>query len=190
MRFITVDEQSKVPVLVWEEQEGKAPIVVSRHGSLDDVPDVESLDVWKYDVPLTTAVDTPLNPGRYQCVDAQGAPLWEGARIAFNVPDHYINTVSGRGAFRSVSRYGGVMMLTDEPMNVYDRRGFIIEKRREQYRDFGNFQYDGQFRGMRMMAGGIGDPFEHGRERTFVVLDQDPRDVCIPMPKPGTSPAR
>jgi len=189
MRFITVDEQSKVPVLVWEERDSESPKVVSRHASMDEVPDADNLDVWRYDVPLTTATRTPLNPSGYQIVDAQGAPLWAGARIAFNVPSHFINTVSGKGTFTEASQHRGVRFVSDEPMNVYDR-GYITAKRREQYSAVGEYQYQGQYRGMHVLAGKIGDPFEHGVTKTYVVLDQDPRDVCVPVPKPGASPAR
>jgi len=190
MRFITVDEQSKVPVLVWEEQDGSAPKVVSRHGSLDEVPDAEGLDVWKYEVPLTTAEGTPLNPSRYQVVDAQGAPLWAGARIAFNVQSHYINTVSGKGTFTELDRLRGVRFVSDEPMNVYGRGGFIERTRREQYSPVGDYQFDGLYRGMHVLSGKLGDPFEHGVTNTYFVLDQDPRDVCVLVPKPSAAPGR
>lgn len=189
MRFITVDEQSKVPVLVWEEQEGAPPKVVARHGSLDEMQDADGLDIWKYDVALTTATETPLNPSRYQVVDAQGAPLWAGARIAFNVQSHYINTVSGKGTFTATDQYRGVQFVSDEPLNVYDRN-YIVGKRREQYTPIGKYQYDGKFRGMHVLAGELGDPFEHGVTKTYVVLDQDPRDVCVPVPRPGALPSR
>jgi hypothetical protein len=190
MRFITIDEQSKVPVLVWEERQGETPKVVSRHRSLDEVPDADGMDAWRYDVPLTTATETPLNPSRYQVVDAQGAPLWAGARIAFNVPCHYINTVSGKGTFTETDQYRGVRFVSDEPMNVYGRGGYIEGKRREQYSPVGEYQYSGQFKGMHVLSGKLGDPFEHGVTKTYVVLDQDPRDVCVPVPKATAAPGR
>jgi hypothetical protein len=190
MRFITVDDQSKIPVLLWQEQPGKAPKVISRHRSLDEVPDAAHLDIFQFDVPLTTRIKTPLNPGNHSFVDAQGAPLWEGARIAFRVQSHYVNTVSGRGALKKVDQYGGVMFVADNPMDVYDQRGFIVGNRRDQYAAMGNYQYDGVCKGMRVVAGKLGDPYEHGVTKTFIVLDQDPREVCVPVPHPGAAPSR
>jgi hypothetical protein len=179
-RFLTVDSSVLTkPVLLWEERDAGAPKIVGRFARLEDVPGEEHLEVWRFDQPVSTAKNSPVNEANYPAVDADGAPLWHGARISFRVPTHYVNAASGTGTFGKVNRFGGVEFVSDQPMNVYER-DFIIGKRREQYSAVSSFERDkaSDLAGCVVLTSKLGDPFEHGQDTMFIRLDQDPREVC------------
>lgn len=190
-RFVTIADAppASLPVLVWEEVAGAAPRVVSRHGSLEDVPDAGGMEIHRFNVPTTLQVGKPINPTNYPVVDADGAPLWEGARIRFTIPDYYINTNSGEGSYVSARPYGGNRIVTDEPLPVrIDRNGSYRERSRERDVALSEYVRSGPLKGFLMLSGKLGDPFEHGTTKTFVRVIDDPRKVCEPVTAPGPTP--
>jgi hypothetical protein len=178
-KFVTIMScEFPTSTLLWEEQDGEVPKLIGRFASFDDVPDGRFMDVHRFEVPTTAQTATHLNGGHYAVFDADGAPLWEGARIKFTLPTHYINTDEGTGVFKKVDMQGGTQFTCDVPRNVYGPGGFIVEKRREQYENTNTYHYNGELRGARTLSGKIGDPHEHGSVNTFIRLNEDPRSVC------------
>lgn len=195
-KFLTTNCKGlKKPVLLWEEQSDGLPKIIGRFASIDDVEDASQYEVWSFPDRLTTTPNTKANQAGQPVVDADGAPLWEGAKISFRVQSHYINTVSGTGVYQSASQLGGSQFVSDEPLNVYDRTGFIVAKRREQYTATSTYVYDrnSELAGTRVLANKIGDPYEHGQTDTFIRLAEDPRGICTLERKaedvPAASPA-
>jgi hypothetical protein len=177
-RFLTIDPNKvPVPVLLWEETDGGAPKVVGRFASLEEAPEAEALEIWRFEGPLSTGRG-PANEGNYPVVDPDGAPLWPGARISFRVQTHYVNWTDGEGTFLKTDLYGGTSYVSDVPMNVYGRGGFVVDRRREMYAHVDDFRHDGEFKGCRVLAKMLGDPYEHGQTQMFVRLADDPRKVC------------
>lgn len=191
-KFLTVGRPGPAkPVLLWDD-EGGTPKVVARYAALDEaVDDAGDLEVWRFEKPVSSDVRGPVNEGNYPVVDADGAPLWEGARIRFRVPTHHVNSTEGSGVYSKTDSYGGSYFLADEPMNVYGRGGIVADRRAEQYTSVNSFVYDNghPLASHRVMASKLGDPFEHGQETMYVRLDDDPRKVCrlerSPSPRPG-----
>jgi hypothetical protein len=182
-RFITLPYSgSKAHIALWEEAPDGTLKVVSIHSKLEDIPDFEEIETFQFDPQTTFDTGLPTNGGNHPVADADGKPLWIGCRISFNLPSHYINTVSGEGEFRKVDIFGGTYFLSDQPMNVYDQNGSIAEKRREQYTACNEYQYNGDYQGFRMTKGKLGDRFEHGQVSTFIRLNDDPRRVCELVP--------
>lgn len=179
-RFLTVDPSGlPKPVLLWEERDDGAPKIVGRFTSLEEVPDGEEMEVWRFDRPLSTAKNGPVNGGNCPVVDADGAPLWSGARIAFRVATHYVNSAAGTGIFVKAGPLGGAEFVSDQPLNVYDR-GFVVACRREQFSAVSTYVYGktSELAGYRILTSKLGDPFEHGQDTMFIRLDEDPRSAC------------
>lgn len=188
-RFITLPYAgSGVHVALWDEAEGGSIELVSVHRKLEDIYGHEEIEVYRFEVPTTFDTASPTNEGNYPVADADGKPLWNGCRIEFNLPGHYINTAAGEGELKSVDTYGGAYFLSDEPLNVYDRQGFITERRCNQYTSCNTYQYGGEFKGFRLMNGKLGDPYEHGEVDVYIRLADDPRRVCELLALPGTRP--
>lgn len=190
-RFVTIAEAppASLPVLVWEERVGGSPAVVGRYASIDLVPDLEDMEVHRFTVPTTLQTGKSINKAAQPVVDADGAPLWEGARIRFTIQGYYINTNSGEGTYVSAERYGGNKIVCDRPLPVYlDRNGSYTESRREQYVALSNHVRQGALNGFNQLAGTLGDPFEHGSRKTFIKVIDDPRKVCEPVPSAAPSP--
>lgn len=191
-RFLTVDSPDlPKPVLLWEERDAGAPRIVGRFARLDDVPGSDDLDVWRFEQPLSTAKNSPVNEGRYPVVDADGAPLWKGARISFRVPTFYVNFDEGTGVFTKTDQYGGTYFVADTAMAVHEgRNGTIVGYRREQYSpvsDWPSSQHE--LAGCRVLTSKLGDPFEHGQTAMFIRLEDDPRSVCKLERSPAAMPA-
>lgn len=190
-KFVTVAEarEEHFPILVWEEREGGAPRVVSRHATPDQVEDADQLEWHRFVQPTTLKVQGGVNEAAQPVVDADGAPLWKGARISFRVPSYYINTVSGAGSFESVSRYGGSAIVCDEALPLYlDRSGSYRERSQRQHVAMNDFVGKGELGGFRRLSGKLGDPFEHGRQDVYIRLADDPRKACEPVPNPVAAP--
>lgn len=117
---------------------------------------------------------TSFNAGNYPVVDCNGKPFTPGCRIRFVIPTYYINTAAGTGTLTRIDQYGGCYIVSDEPLSVYDRNGFVREKRREQYTPMADYQIEGPHEGKRVTAKGIGDRHEHGLTKTFIeVIDEN-----------------
>lgn len=189
-RFLTVDPSGlPKPVLLWEERDAGAPQIVGRFASLEDVPDAEEMEIWRFDRPLTTAKNGPVNGGNCPVVDAEGAPLWSGARISFRVATHHVNSAAGKGAFVKAGPFGGAEFVSDQPMNVYDR-SFVVARRREQFSAVSTYVYGKQseLAGFRVLTSKLGDTFEHGQDTMYIRLDEDPRSVCKLERAPASVP--
>ncbi|MGY3581848.1 hypothetical protein ACVIGB_000081 [Bradyrhizobium sp. USDA 4341] len=190
-RFVTIDPSPalKKPVLLWAEDNGKFH-VTGLFAAVGDIPEIETLDVWRFPEGLSSGVRTPVNQGNYPVVDAAGAPLWKGARIRFRVPTHYVNSAVGTGVFSMASALGSIDFVSDKPMSIYER-DFVVGQRREQCKAIGRYAYDGDFKGCRVLTSKLGDPHEHGQDTMYVLLDEDPRSICTLEAKPdrATSPA-
>lgn len=191
-RFVTIADAlpEHFPVIVWEEREGAAPRVLSRHASPEEVPDAADLEWHRFTEVTTLKTASEANKAAQPIVDADGAPLWRNARVAFCIPSHYINTVSGQGTFESVSRYGGSTLVCDEALPVYlDRSGSYRERSHRQYVTTEEYVRQGDLKGFRKLSGKLGDRFEHGRVDVFIRLADDPRkDACEPIPNPVAGP--
>jgi len=176
-RFVTVDRKDgPFKVATWEDA-GGVPSVVGYAPGLG--ADHEGLPVWEFRVPTSLETRGRLNEGNHPVGDANGAPLWAGCRVAFRFANHYINTVSGEGTLDRLDKYGGVSVVADREIAVYDRNGCQVARRREQYIAMDDYMRDGPLAGMRLKRGGVGDPHEHGVTPVFVVLADDPRLVCM-----------
>jgi hypothetical protein len=190
-RFVTVDEKATGRnAVLWEETEGKlAPLGV--YASADAVPGAGEIEVWTFDVPTTLQVGNPaINEASYPMVDRDGAPLWEGARIAFTLSLHrHVHCTDG-GTFGRANRYGGHSLVSDRAHPVYDAQGFSRESRREMTNAGGDYRRSGDLKGFDVLARKVGDPYEHGTTDTYVRLDSDPRDVCTLAFDPAPSPGR
>jgi hypothetical protein len=189
-RFVTIDPSPtlKRPVLLWREDNGKFEVAGS-FVVVSDVPEIETLEVWRFPEGLSSGVRNSVNPGNYPVVDAAGAPLWKGARIRFRVPTHYVNSAAGTGAFSMASALGSIDFVSDKPMNIYER-DFVVGQRREQCKAVGQYAYDGNFKGCRVLSSKLGDPYEHGQDTMYILLDEDPRSICTleAKPDPAASP--
>ena len=178
--------------LIWEKSEDGHFRVVERVqdvGTLVAADGSSELEIWNFEVPTTDMTGIGPNKGRHAVLDADGSPLWANARITFRLQSHYINTMSGAGTFQEADRYGGVRYLSDEKMTIYDRRGFAVDSRRENYSSIQTYVVEGELKGCRMLTSKLGDPHEHGQVETFIRLASDPRDVCKlviepPAPRP------
>jgi hypothetical protein len=179
---------SKAHIALWEEIEDGSLELVSVHRDLDEIPNHDDFPVYRFEMPTTFDTGGSINEGRYPVADADGKPLWAGCRIEFNLPSHYINTVDGKGELKNVDMYGGAYFVSDQPMNVYDRQGFIIDKRCNQYTSCNTYQYGGDFKGFRLMNGKLGDPHEHGQVEVHIRLADDPRRVCELLSRPASQP--
>ncbi len=178
-RFITLPYAgSKAHIALWEEAKDANLRVVSVHRNIEDIPGFNEIETYRFDRQTTYDTGLPTNGGNYPVADANGKPLWIGCRIEFKLQSHYINTVAGEGEFKEVDMYGGTTFVSDAPMNVYDRNGFIVDKRRNQYAACNEYQSAGAYKGFRLTRGRLGDPFEHGQVDTFIQLIDDPRRVC------------
>ncbi len=188
-RFITFPcSGSQAPIALWNEAEDGTLELVSIHRHQEEIPDHEEIEAYRFEVQTTFDAVSSTNEGRHPVADADGKPLWAGCRIEFNLPSHYINTIAGEGELKSVDMYGGSYFISDQPMNVYDREGFIADKRRNQYASCNTYQYGGDFRGFRLMNGKLGDPHEHGQVNVYIRLADDPRRVCELLNRPGVQP--
>lgn len=188
-RFITLPCQGSLAhVALWGETEEGTPELISLHSRLEDISGHEEIVSYRFEVQTTFDVASPVNEGRHPVADADGKPLWNGCRIVFDLPAHNVNTVAGEGELKSVDAYGGTYFVSDEPLNVYDRRGFIVDTRCKQYTCLNSYQHSGEFRGFRLLAGKLGDPYEHGEIDVYVRLADDPRRVCELLAKPGARP--
>ncbi len=70
--------------LVWEQSEDGRFRVVARVQDLDALAELEGaadIEVFAFDVPTSDQTLGPANKGRQPVFDADGAPLWAGARI-------------------------------------------------------------------------------------------------------------
>ena len=182
--FITIDESAKdKKAVLWAESNGKCQ-PVSLHVELDDVPGHEDLAVYRFDVPTTLAIRGAANSGKHPLLDADGAPLWNGARIEFRLRSHHVNTHRGSGEFTASDELGGVQYVSDRVLNVYGPNGFCVDRRREQYAAASRYQYEGDFKGCSVCSSKLGDPHEHGEVSTFIRLVDDPRKVCTLVPPP------
>lgn len=191
-RFLTTNCKGlQKPVLLWEEQADGLPRIVGRFASIEEVPDAADYDIWAFPDENSAVPNCKVNQSGQAIVDADGAPLWEGAKISFRVQTHYVNTASGTGIFVSANQYGGTQYVSDREMNVYDRGGFIVARRREQYTALSTFVYDrkSEFAGCRVLTSKIGDPYEHGQETLFIRLAEDPRGVCKLEKSPASTPS-
>ncbi len=189
-RFVTVDENARGRgAVLWEETEGRlSPLGV--YESAEAVPGAGEVEVWTFDVPTTLQVGNPaINEANRPVVDRDGAPLWEGARIAFTISLHRHVFCTDGGTFGRADRYGGHSLVSDRPHRVYDEHGSSREARRELYSANGEYRRTGDLRGFEVLARKVGDPYEHGKTDTYVRLDDDPREVCTlafdPAPAPG-----
>ena len=189
-RFITVDPNASAhPALLWEEGEDGSFKVVSRHDAPEDVPGHDEIPTWTFEVPTTLAAGSPVNEARQPMVDADGAPLWEGARIRFCLQSTYINTYSGDGAFGRANRYGGHSFVSDEPHPNWGPGGFSSSSGRQRSCGGGRYNYSGPLKGYNQLSDGLGDPHEHGVTQTYVRLIEDPRSVCALTHDPSSAPA-
>lgn len=195
-RFVTVDRKAPtLPVLLWEEESvgyvweegGKAPRVISRHDFVGQVPNLDDLEVYEFEVPTSLAPGSDANQGRYPVVDADGAPLWVGARVEFRLPSYYVNTYADNAEWRGVDQYGGSQLLCDHEHPVYERGGTYSVKRREQYAATNEYMRNGPLSGHRRLGDKLGDPFEHGQVSVHIRLASDPRLACrlVPMTYPA-----
>jgi len=177
-RFVTVDEAAPLhPAVLWEDRDGK-PVAVGLYGSVEEVPGHGEFEVWTFDVPTTLQVGAGINSGHYPLVDADGAPLWEGARIAFQLPSTHVNTYWGKGSFGTANQYGGHTFTSDEPFPNWGPRGTADGSGTARYSGGGGFLVEGPLKGYRILRQGLGDRHEHGITETFVRLLGDPRGVC------------
>lgn len=189
-RFITVDPNASIhPALLWEEGEDGSFEVVSRHDAPGDVPDHSELPTWTFEVPTTLAARSDVNGARQPIVDADGAPLWEGARIAFRLPSTYINTYAGEGTFGRANQYGGHTFVSDMPHPNWGPGDFATTAGRERYSAGGRYNHSGPLKGYQQLAKGLGDPYEHGVTPCYVRLIEDPRSVCALTHDPSPAPA-
>lgn len=187
-KFITLPYSgSKAHIALWEEAADGSLAVLSVHLDLAEIPDHEEIDTYRFDMQTSFDTGLPTNGGNYPVADAEGKPLWVGCRISFLVGDYHINTVSGEGTFKNVDMYGGTSFVSDTPLNVYDRSGFIHERRCEQYRSCNTYLQEGPFKGFRMTKSKLGDPFEHGQVETYIKLIDDPRKVCDLVVTPAST---
>ncbi len=177
--------------LVWEQSEDGRFRVVARVQDLDALAELEGaadIEVFAFDVPTSDQTLGPANKGRQPVFDADGAPLWAGARISFRLPSFYINTYQGTGTYTESDAYGGTRFRSDELQDVFDRNGSIVERRHEQYSSVQTYASNGEFNGCRLLTSKLGDKYEHGQVVTYIRLEDDPRSVCKPVLAPR-SPA-
>lgn len=186
--FVTLPKEgAKGSAMVWEDRGGfVAP--VKRYASLDEVPNADSLEVWRFDVDTTDGIASTVNQGNYPTLDADGAPLWEDAKVTFVKQTHHINTEKGSGVLKSVDQYGGVYLVSDRPLDVYGRGGFIHGKRVEAYVAMGDYKHSGPLKGCRQLKGQLGDPYESGQTEVYVRLTDDPRTVATLQREPAAKP--
>ena len=179
------------PILLWEEQPEGLPRIVGRFGALEEVPDAADYEVWSFPDENTARPQSKVNRAGQAVVDADGAPLWEGAKISFRVQSYYVNSVSGTGTYVGADQYGGSQFVSDKEMKVYDRQGFVVTQRREQYASLSTFVYDrkSDLAGCRVLAKKLGDPYEHGQEDLFIRLAEDPRRICKLEASPTSTPS-
>lgn len=118
-------------------------------------------------------IRTPFNPGNVAIVDCNGRPFTPGCRVKFVLPSHYINTFSDTGTLVSnFDPYGGVTIRADSEHNYYDERGYIAGRRHEVYAT-SRYHSEGAYSGHRVTLAGLGDPYEHGVQQTYVEITAD-----------------
>ena len=188
-RFVTVDEKAAVhPAVLWEEAGGKLA-VIGRYGNVEDVPGHGDVEVWTFDSPTTMRIGDEANEGRFPMVDADGAPLWEGAAITFRLGSTYINTYAGKGTFAVADRYGGHGFTSEEAFPYWGPGGLSTGSGHVRSNPGGEFVRSGPLKGYHVLKRNLGDPHEHGVVETYVRLDGDPREVCTLTFDPSSSPA-
>lgn len=188
-RFITIVPMNDgEAALLWEAVADGAPVLVGSHLSVDEIADAPSYPRYRFDVE-TTLLHRSLNKGRYPATEKDGRPLWEGARVRFTIPTHFINTVAGEGAFVALDEHGGCQILSDVEIPVYGPRGFVEAHRREVYTAVRTFEREGAIGPHIRLSSMLGDRHEHGQRETYIALDDDPRQVCTLEFDPAASPS-
>lgn len=179
--FSQDDQRPPVSALVWEQVEDGRFRVVKRVKDVAELLDAGGsleVEIYAFEVATSDQPNTAANKGSMPVLDADGSPLWANARITFQLPSFYINVAAGAGKFDGADMYGGIRYVSDDLMTIYDRRGFAVDSRRENYSSIQTYVTEGELSGSRLLAGRLGDRHEHGQVETFIRLASDPRDVC------------